>query len=139
MQEGDPSVTVVEPHSEERRYLIDRTARFSYSTVDLQHSSGSSSTAACLLLTCTMLPCSYDVTKPAATMYRYVAKDGAALESSLMSRESNNPEFAFLFEHGTEEGVYYSAVEAAANSLTHTLATSVNCCLLLPTGGKRSV
>jgi RNA recognition motif. (a.k.a. RRM, RBD, or RNP domain) len=27
MQEGDPSVTVVEPHSEERRYLIDRTAR----------------------------------------------------------------------------------------------------------------
>jgi Surp module len=40
-------------------------------------------------------------------MYRYVAKDGAALESSLMSRERNNPEFAFLFEHGTEEGVYY--------------------------------
>jgi Surp module len=54
-----------------------------------------------------MLPCSYDVTQPAATMYRYVAKDGAALESSLMSRERNNPEFAFLFEHGTEEGVYY--------------------------------
>jgi hypothetical protein len=64
MQEGDPSVTVVEPVSEERRYLIDRTAR-------------------------------------------YVAKDGAALEGSLMQRERSNPAFAFLFEHGSAEGLYY--------------------------------
>jgi hypothetical protein len=30
MQEGDPSLTVVEPRNEVRRYLIDRTARYMF-------------------------------------------------------------------------------------------------------------
>eukprot|EP00952_Eustigmatos_sp_NYUAD-ZCMA_P005772 24996-Eustigmatos_ZCMA.PRE.1 len=38
---------------------------------------------------------------------RYVSKDGLALETRIKEREIGNPNFRFLFDHDSPEGVFY--------------------------------